>query len=70
MFGLVACGYYLAKQALVAEPLAADDTWMADKVSTAKFYAEQLLPQTGGLLPSVVAGAGSLFDIDLAAATN
>ena len=28
---------------------------------TARFYAEQLLPQAGGLLPSVTAGARDLF---------
>ncbi len=70
MFGLVSCGYYLAKHALVAAPLAADDTWMADKITTAKFYAEQLLPQTAGLLPSAVAEADTLFAIDLAASIN
>ena len=67
MFGLLACSYYLARQALVAQPTAADDEWMAAKVATARFYATQLLPQVGGLLPSVMAGADALFEIDLAA---
>jgi hypothetical protein len=67
MFGLVASGYYLARQALVAAA-GNGDGWMADKLTTAGFYATQLLPQTGGLLPATVAGADSLFDIDLATA--
>ncbi len=67
MFGLLACSYYLARQALVAAPAADEDDWMAAKVATAKFYATQLLPQAGGLLPSVMAGAEPLFAVDLAA---
>jgi alkylation response protein AidB-like acyl-CoA dehydrogenase len=69
MFGLLACSYYLARQALVATATAAADDWMAAKVATAQFYATQLLPQAGGLLPSVKAGADALFEIDLPAAT-
>ncbi len=67
MFGLLACSYYLARQALVATASAADDDWMAAKLATARFYATQLLPQAGGLLPSVMAGADQLFEIDLTA---
>jgi hypothetical protein len=32
-------------------------------MATARFYAEQLLPQTAGLLPMVTAGADHLFDV-------
>jgi len=67
MFGLLACSYYLARQALVATATAEEDDWMAAKVATARFYATQLLPQAGGLLPSVMAGADQLFEIDLRA---
>ena len=31
---------------------------------TARFYAEQILPQAAGLLPAVTRGAESLFAID------
>jgi hypothetical protein len=65
MFGLLACSYYLARQALVAKATADEDEWMAAKVATARFYATQLLPQVGGLLPSVTAGADQLFAVDL-----
>jgi acyl-CoA dehydrogenase len=67
MFGLVASSHYLARQALVATATADEDDWMAAKVATARFYATQLLPQVGGLLPSVTAGADQLFEIDLPA---
>ena len=70
MFGLLACTYYLARQALVAITTADEDEWMAAKVATARFYATQLLPQAGGLLPSVTAGAAALFEIDLTAVST
>ena len=70
MFGLMACSYYLARQALVAATAADEDKWMAAKVVTARFYATQLLPQAGGLLPSVMAGADPLFAVDLVAVAN
>jgi len=66
MFGIVACGYYLAQQAVVAAATA-DEGWMAAKVATARFYAHQLLPRAAGLLPSVQADADALFAVDLAA---
>ncbi|NND03258.1 MAG: acyl-CoA dehydrogenase C-terminal domain-containing protein [Acidimicrobiia bacterium] len=67
LFGLVACGHYLGQQAVVAAATPADE-WMQDKVTVATFYATQLLPQTGGLLPAVTSSAKQLFDVDLAAA--
>jgi len=70
MFGLVAAGYYLGRQAAVAAGSAGSDVWMADKVATARFYATQLLPQTGGLLPAVRAGADALFDVGLATTSS
>jgi len=67
LFGLVACGHYLGRQAVVASQ-SADDPWMQDKVTVATFYATQLLPQTRGLVPAVTASAQQLFDVDLATA--
>jgi len=34
------------------------------KIETATFYAQQILPQVNGLLPSATSGAASLFAID------
>ncbi|MDK1018468.1 MAG: acyl-CoA dehydrogenase [Actinomycetota bacterium] len=56
MFGTLAGGYYLARQALAALPDADADSWMAAKVATSRFYAINLLPKVHGLLPSVVGG--------------
>jgi hypothetical protein len=36
---------------------------LAAKVTTARFYAEQLLPQARGLLGAVTAGDADLFAI-------
>jgi hypothetical protein len=39
---------------------AAPDPWLDAKVATARFYAEQILPQAVGLGPAVVRGAAAL----------
>jgi hypothetical protein len=64
MLGTLAGGYYLARQAVAALPLAADDPWMASKVATARFYAVNLLPKVQGLLPAVTGGSDLLFAVD------
>ena len=60
----MAGGYYLARLAVAATAGAADDAWLAAKVATATFYAEQIMPQAAGHLGAVTAGAGTLFAID------
>lgn len=64
MLGTLAGGYYLARQAIAAQPLAADDPWMASKVATARFYAVNLLPKVHGLLPAAIDGSDLLFAVD------
>ncbi len=70
MFGLVTCGWLLARSAASAtRALACGDStfepsFLQAKVATARFYTTQLLPQAGGLLPSVTAGASDLFAIE------
>jgi 3-(methylsulfanyl)propanoyl-CoA dehydrogenase len=73
MSGLVVGGWLMAQSALAASRLlrdagGPDATFLRDKISTACFYAGQLLPQAAGLLPAVTAGAGPLFQIDLSQA--
>ncbi len=66
-FGVVAGGYYLARQAAVAGGLldaGADDRWLQAKIDTCRFYADQILPQAAGCAPAVKAGADQLFAID------
>jgi len=67
LMGTTLGGWYMARSALAARRLMEEPTgdaaFLEAKVATARFYAEQLLPQTGGLLPQVTAGAGSLFEV-------
>ena len=63
MFGLVTGGWLMARSALAAVERGLAEPAMADKLATARFYTEQLLPQASGLLPAVVAGSGPLFEV-------
>jgi hypothetical protein len=56
MFGLVVGGWFMERAARVG-----DD----DRVATARFYLDQLLPQVHGLLPAVIAGVEPLARVDL-----
>ncbi len=64
MFGIIAGGYYLARLALAATA-EGSDSWLDAKINTSAFYAEQLLPTSFGLLPSVKAGAAGLFSVPI-----
>jgi alkylation response protein AidB-like acyl-CoA dehydrogenase len=69
LFGLVAGGWVMARQAVAAQAAlhgahGDEAEFLAQKVRTARFYCEQLLPQAGGLLPAVTA-----TNRDLAAST-
>ena len=67
LMGTTIGGWYMARSALAArEELAkgtGDAAFLEAKIATARFYCEQLLPQTKGLLPMVTAGAGQLYDV-------
>jgi len=66
MFGVVAGGYYLGREALAARRLLdehADDPFVAAKIATARFYCAQLLPTVFGLVPSVTAHAAALYAV-------
>ncbi|OYU14025.1 MAG: acyl-CoA dehydrogenase [Alphaproteobacteria bacterium PA4] len=74
MMGLTLGGWLLAKQALVAATRLrsgdGDPAFLRAKISTARFYAEQILPQVGALSGPVTRGAAGLYAIsedDLAA---
>jgi len=68
LFGTVAGGYMMAKSALAAQRAldgGGDNTgFYRNKVVTARFYAEQLLPQAAALLGPVTRGAATLYDIE------
>jgi hypothetical protein len=68
--GLVIGGWLMARSALAASRLlrnavGSDAVFLQEKIATARFYTEQLLPQAAGLLPAVTAGAGPLLQVDL-----
>ena len=72
MWGLCVGGWLLARSALAAATTG--DAELAEgQLVIARFYAEQLLPQAGGLLGAVTAGTADLFALDadgLAARTH
>ena len=67
LMGTTVGGWYMARTALTARELVSrgegDEAFLQSKITTARFYAEQLLPQTKGLLPMVTAGADQLFAV-------
>ena len=56
MFGLLAGGWVMARQAIAARRVG-DDA----KLTSVRFYIEELLPQVHGLLPAVTSGRDVLF---------
>ena len=62
MFGLLAGGWMMARQALAASELEGEEH--RDKLLSARFYAEQLLPQARGLLGAVTAGKVPLLALE------
>ena len=70
MFGTTVGGWLMAKAALSAKNLLAEDKdskeFLEAKIETATFYAQQILPQVAGLLPSTTSGSDTLFAIDSA----
>ncbi|MGH3666993.1 MAG: acyl-CoA dehydrogenase, partial [Acidimicrobiia bacterium] len=58
-FGIVLGGWLMARTAVAAlgEPHGFEESFLADKVTTARFYGEQLLPMANGLAPAVKGGA-------------
>jgi 3-(methylthio)propanoyl-CoA dehydrogenase len=65
MFGLTMCGYLLAKQAAHAATRRAagegDPDYLNAKITSARFFAEQMLPQAVALRGPATRGAGMLY---------
>jgi hypothetical protein len=66
MLGIVAGGYYLGRSALAALSAGDDDPFRHEKVETARFYIEQIVPQAAGLRPAIEAGGPALYATPLA----
>jgi 3-(methylthio)propanoyl-CoA dehydrogenase len=66
--GNLVAGWQLARALLAAEDaLATDKDFMAAKITTARFYAEHILPRTGALRAAIVDGADSVTELSLEA---
>ena len=67
LFALTLGGWLLARQARHAAEAVArgddDPAFLEAKIAAAHFFAEQILPQVGGLLAALRPGAGTLFAI-------
>jgi acyl-CoA dehydrogenase len=67
LLGTTVCAGLLAKGALAASNGATGDPdHLAAKVTSAKFFGEQILPAVTGLLPAVTAAADDLYALDVA----
>ena len=68
MFGTTIGGWVMANSALSAQQLLTEATenteFLQAKIETARFFAQQLLPQATGLLASVTSGSDSMFAIN------
>ena len=63
-FALTVCGYLMARQALAAGERQAQDgpsDFLAAKAVSARYFIEQVLPQTHGLAAQARAGSGLLY---------
>ena len=69
LMGTVLGGFVMARAALAATELLekgyGDADFLSAKIATARFYAEQLLPEAAGLLPMVRAGVDQLFEVPI-----
>ncbi len=66
LVGIVAGGWQMGRAAVIARQRLADgdgDPFWAAKLSTARFYADHVLPQAAGLAESVMNGAGSVMEM-------
>jgi len=66
--GNLVAGWQLARALLAAEDaLATDKAFMEAKITTARFYAEHILPRTASLRAAIVDGADSVTELSLEA---
>ncbi|CAM3871035.1 acyl-CoA dehydrogenase [Roseateles saccharophilus] len=64
--GNLVAGWQLARALMVAEDaLATDKAFMEAKITTARFYAEHILPRTASLRAAIVDGADSVTELSL-----
>ena len=68
IFGTVIGGWLVSKLALAAngelEAGSSDTAYLQGKITSARFYAEQILPTAAGYVNQVTAGSSVLYEID------
>jgi len=66
LFGHVAVAFMWAKMAKLALSKKDDDPtgFYSGKLKTARFYYERILPETGALFSMIMAGGGSIMDLE------
>jgi len=66
MFGTVMGAYLLARQAATARtmPEGYDPKFLKAKTATARFFVEQILPQSTALVWTATRGSAALFELD------
>lgn len=67
LVGNVACGWLMARSAIAAQKqidAGSNDNFYANKIKTAVYFAEQILPRSEGLQTIVKTGADSIMSID------
>jgi len=66
LLGTTVCAGLLAKAALALDEGAGDDEqFRAAKLTSARFFGEQILPSVQGLLPAVLANSDDLYALDV-----
>ena len=66
LLGNVVCGWLMAKSAIAAKQrldAGSEDEFYHNKIKTAVFFAQHILPRSEGLKYSVLAGSGSVMSI-------
>ncbi|MEO6571403.1 MAG: acyl-CoA dehydrogenase, partial [Ilumatobacteraceae bacterium] len=66
LLGTTVCAGLLAKAAIAAASVDGDAEFLAAKRTSARFFAEQILPSVHGLLPAVLAPSDDLFALSAA----
>ena len=68
MFGTVMGGWLMVRSAQAAlrriGTAGADDDWLRQKITTARFYCQQILPQASSLETAASAGSDLLYELD------
>jgi len=68
LMGNLVCSWLMARSAVAAKQhldAGADDEFYRNKIKTATFFAEHILPRCEGLKYSVQAGSGSIMSISI-----